>query len=226
MRVSAGADPDVLDPPTEHGHVPSTLAASLPPRARAYFTAVSIAALAATGPFVVHLPTGRVWLSFAVLATAAALAQLFVVRMPRDQSYHTAIVFLVPAAMVLPPSLVALIALVQHIPEWLNVRYRWYIQTFNIANWTLSVMGAWAAARGIEHAGLAGHPALRTALAGLAAVFVMVLINHALLATMLFLARGHSYRTSGLFAIENLSTDVTLAALGFTVAFAWRGNAW
>ena len=222
----AGSDGIALERPVEHGHVPSTLAANLPPRARAFFIAVSLAAVCATGPFLIHLPTGSDWLPFLALGAAAALAQLFVVRTSRDQSYHTAIVFLVPAALILPPGLVALVALVQHIPEWLNVRYRWYIQTFNIANWTLALMGGWAAARGVEVSGSTGHEALRTALAGVAAIVVIVAINHTLLATMLLLARGHSFRTSGLFAVENLSTDVVLAALGFAVAFAWRDNGW
>jgi diguanylate cyclase (GGDEF)-like protein/putative nucleotidyltransferase with HDIG domain len=225
MSQAAG-DAIALEPPVEHGHVPSTLAANLPPRARAFFVAVCVAAVCATGPFLVKPASGRDWLAFLALGAAAALAQLFVVRTPRDQSYHTAIVFLVPAALILPPGLVALVALVQHIPEWLNVRYRWYIQTFNIANWTLALMGAWAAARGVEVSGITGHESLRTALAGAAAIVTVVAINHTLLATMLFLARGHSFRTSGLFAVENLSTDLVLAALGFAVAFAWLDNAW
>ena len=38
---------------------------------------------------------------------AAAIAQLFMVRTPRNQSYHTTIVFLVPAALILPPQQLA-----------------------------------------------------------------------------------------------------------------------
>ena len=221
----AGGDAIALERPVEHGHVPSTLATALPPRAQAFFIAVCVAAVCATGPFLVSLPAGSDWLSFFALGAAAALAQLFVVRTPRDQSYHTAIVFLVPAALILPPGLVALVALVQHIPEWLNVRYRWYIQTFNIANWTLALMGAWAAARAVNGPGAVAHGP-RGALAGVAAILAVVAINHLLLATMLFLARGHSFRTSGLFAVENLSTDVVLAALGFAVAYSWHHNGW
>ena len=221
----AASDAIALERPVEHGHVPSTLAATLPPRAQAFFIAVCVAAVCATGPFLVTLPAGSDWLSFFALGAAAALAQLFVVRTPRDQSYHTAIVFLVPAALILPPGLVALVALVQHIPEWLNARYRWYIQTFNIANWTLALMGTWAAARAVNGPGPVAHGPWG-ALAGAAAILAVVVINHALLATMLFLARGHSFRTSGLFAVENLSTDVVLAALGFAVAYSWHDNGW
>ena len=73
------------------------------------------------------------WTTFFILGSLAALSQLFVVFTPRgDHSYHTSIVYLIPAAMLLPPELVALIATVQHVPDWLKYRYRWYVQTFNI----------------------------------------------------------------------------------------------
>ena len=75
------------------------------------------------------------------------------VRTPRDQSYHTTIVFLIPAALLLPPELVALMGVVQHIPEWLKVRYPWYIQGFNIANYTLNGLAAWAAVAASSRAG-------------------------------------------------------------------------
>ena len=130
--------------------------------------------------------------------------------------------FLVSAALILPPGLVAL---VQHIPEWLNVRYRWYMQRFNIANWTLALMAAWAVGHVVSGSDVAAHGP-RGALAGVAAIVTVLAVNHALLATMLLLAQGHSFRTSGLFAVESLSTDIVLAALGFSVAYAWLDNAW
>ena len=46
------------------------------------------------------------WTTFAILAAIAATAQLFVVSGPRHYAYHTTIVFLIPAAMLLPPELV------------------------------------------------------------------------------------------------------------------------
>ena len=223
---SAGIDGTELERPVEHGHVPNTLASTLPPRARAFFVAVCVAAVCVAGPFLAIRPSSHDWLAFLAFGAAAALAQLFVVRTPRDQAYHTAIVFLIPAALILPPGLVALVALVQHIPEWLNVRYRWYVQTFNIANWTLALMTAWAAARVVNGTSLVGNSTLRGALAGVVAIVALVAVNHLLLATMLYLGRGHTFRTSGLFAVENLSTDAVLAALGVAVAYSWRENGW
>ena len=87
------------------------------------------------------------WGTFAAFAAAAALTQLFVVWTPRNQSYHTSMVFLLPAALILPPELFVLVPLVQHIPEWLKERYAWYVQTFNIANYTLASLAAYVASR-------------------------------------------------------------------------------
>ena len=63
-----------------------------------------------------------------MLATSVAVAQFFVVRTPGNKSYHTTGVFLIAAALLLPPALLALIPLIQHIPEWLRSRGTWYVQ--------------------------------------------------------------------------------------------------
>jgi len=44
------------------------------------------------------------------------------------------------------------------------------------------------------------------------------------LATMLHLARGHSLRETGLFDVENLSTELVLSALGVAVYVFWQHN--
>ncbi|MET1009439.1 MAG: diguanylate cyclase, partial [Gaiellaceae bacterium] len=162
------------------------------------------------------------WLTFLVLATSAAVAQLFVVRTPRDQSYHTTIVFLIPGVLLLPPELIALLCVVYGIPEWLKIRYAWYIQAFNIANHTLNGLAAWGAVEVVRNAGFG--PELEFALSGLVASVVFVSLNHILLATMLHLARGHSFRGTGLFSVESLSTDFVLAMLGVALSGLWDWN--
>jgi diguanylate cyclase (GGDEF)-like protein/putative nucleotidyltransferase with HDIG domain len=191
--------------------------------AKLYLAAVSIATVvAAFVPLSNLSPQTREWPAFFVIASCAAIAQLFVVRTPRDQSYHTSIVFLIPAALLLPPELVALVGVVQHIPEWLKVRYPWYIQCFNICNYTLNGLAAWGAVWLVRHFGLAWEPTM--ALAGLAACVVFVATNHVLLATMLHFARGHTLRETGLFSGDSLATDLVLAALGVAFASLWRWN--
>ena len=105
------------------------------------------AAVAATMPFVARLDADTPgWTTFAILAVCVAVAQIFVVVTPANQSYHTTGVFLLPAALLLPPELVALIAFVQHVPDWLKRRLPFHIQAFNIANYTLATLAAWAVA--------------------------------------------------------------------------------
>jgi diguanylate cyclase (GGDEF)-like protein/putative nucleotidyltransferase with HDIG domain len=215
--------PEVPGTIDEHG------ADKKPPiRATIYFFVIGVVAAAATVPLLPHLKAGtHSWATFIILGSAAALAQLFVVRTPRNQSYHTTVVFLIPAVMLLPPELVALIGVIQHVPEWLKNRNAWYSQTFNICNWTISLLAAWAAfhaTAGADHL-LPNHD-LRLALAGMAAAAVCVAVNHILLAPMLHFFYSHSFRELGIFSFESLSTDLVLAALGVGIGTFWVLNPW
>jgi diguanylate cyclase (GGDEF)-like protein len=201
---------------------------SLPRRAAFFLSVVAVAAAAAAVPPIARLgPETEGWITFFILGAAAATAQLFVVRTPRNAArYYTTIVFLIAAVVLLPPGLVALIGLVQHVPEWLRMRYPWYIQTFNIVNYTLDCLAAWGAAHLVATAaGGLSQPA-RWALAGLVACVVFVALNHLLLATMMHLAERTPIQRSDLFTIESLSTDLILAALGVAFATFWVDNPW
>src|ERR687898_173570 len=199
---------------------------TLPRNARIYFFLVAAATAGATLPFMGRLQDTHDWVAFFILGSAAAVAQLFVVRTPRDQAYHTAIVFLIAAAFILPPELVALMGIVQHVPEWLKMRYRWYLQTFNICNYVLGSMAVWFLAhRILDWHAIPGHP-LRVAVAGLVCCVVFVGINHIVLALMLHFARGHTLRETGLFELEHLATDFVLAALGVVTFAFWETNPW
>ncbi len=198
----------------------------LPRNARIYFLLVAIATAAATLPFLARLQHTHEWIAFFILGSAAATAQLFRVQTPRDQAYHTAIVFLIAAAFLLPPELVALMGIVQHIPEWLKIRYRWYLQTFNICNYVLGSMAVWFLAHQILGWGAISDHALRVAFAGLVCCVVFVAINHTVLGLMLHFARGHTLRETGLFELEHLATDLVLAALGVATYAFWQVNPW
>src|SRR5438874_8593189 len=201
-------------------------APKLAPKAGVYFFLVLAATIAATAPPLSHLKAGtHGWTTFAILALISATAQLFVVGTPRHQAYHTTIVFLIPAAMLLPPGLVALLGLLHPLPEWLKTRLPWYIAIFNIANWTFSMMAAWAAFHSVL-AALGNTSRVSYALAGVAAAVTMVVLNHLLMAPMLRLARGLSFRDSELFSFQSLSTDLVLAMLGVATAAFWLSNPW
>jgi len=169
--------------------------------------------------------TAKEMAAFVLISIGAALAQLFPVRTPRDQSYHTTMVVLVPAALLLPAWLLPIVVIAQHLPEWLKVRYPWYIQLFNASNYLVDLFAAaWVADLVLHDADSIPNMQLRFAAAGLAAAVVLVVLNHVILATMLRLARGHSFRESGLFTLENLSTEFVLAGLGVLAAYAWVLN--
>src|ERR1051326_1311335 len=150
----------------------------LPPPGRLYYSGVAAAALTGGG-FALSRPEAapRDWLTFLVLASSAAAAQLFIVRTGRSHGFHTAIVFVVAGALLLPPALVVLMAVVQHLPEWIKERYPGYIQTFNIANYALGSLAAWMVADAIAPSAFHGGDA-RAAAAGAAAAVVFVLVNH------------------------------------------------
>jgi diguanylate cyclase (GGDEF)-like protein/putative nucleotidyltransferase with HDIG domain len=200
----------------------------LPLPAQIYGIAVGIAAAAVGLPFLLRLSGGtQGWATFGVLAAGAAVTHTYTVRTAKDSSFHTSWVFLIPAAMLLPPELVALIGVIMHVPEWLKERYAWYIQSFNIANYTLGNLATWAAATALLGAtSLIPDDHLRWAIAGLAACVVAVGANHIVLAPMMTLARGYSLRESGIFSFESLSTDFILATLGLVFAAFWDLNPW
>ncbi len=197
--------------------------------AKFYFALVATVTLGVVVSPLARLDAGtRGWPTFLVLAACAAAAQLVGgVTTTRNQSYNTSSVFLVAGAILLPPPLLVLLGLVQHLPEWLKMRYAWYIQTFNICNFTLDVLAASATfklAAGNSSLAAVGHA--RWAGAALAACLVFVALNHSLLATMLYLGRGHYPRETGLFSAESLATDLVLAALGIAISAFWQLNPW
>src|SRR5438445_7287748 len=89
---------------------------TLPRSAWIYFVVVTVATAAATLPFLGKLQHAHEWAGFLILGSFAAVAQLFTVRTARDQAYHTAIVFIVAAALILPPELFALMGTVLPLP--------------------------------------------------------------------------------------------------------------
>jgi diguanylate cyclase (GGDEF)-like protein/putative nucleotidyltransferase with HDIG domain len=200
----------------------------LAPAASAYGVAVGIAAVATALPFLLRLDTQRSgWTTFGILAFGAAASHTYTVRTSRDTAFHTSWVFLIPSALLLPPDLVALFGVVMHLPEWLKERYAWYIQSFNICNYTLGNLATWGAAKLMLDAnGLVPDEHLRWSLAGLVACTVAVGANHVVLAPMVTLARGHSLREAGVFSFESLSTDFIVATLGLAVAAFWNLNPW
>jgi PAS domain S-box-containing protein len=196
----------------------------LPAAGRVVYLLVVGGALSAAIATLAQLsPTGREWATFGVLAVCAALAQVFVVRTGRNHGFHAATVFVVAAALLLPPPLLVLMAVVQHGPEWVKERYPWFIQSFNIANFTLGSLAAWGAAHVAAQSQLPAGDGRRAAAAAAAAI-VFVGVNHVLLAVMLRYGRRLSFAASGLLSAESIAPDLALAAIGVILAAVWQSN--
>jgi hypothetical protein len=203
----------------------ATTQARLSGRATGYLGAVTVAAAAAAGTAIlVGLGSApREWATFLGVSVGAALAQLLLVETGRNHGFPVAPMFLVAAALLLPVELVALMGIAQQAPDLVRRRFPWYIQTFNAGNHTLNALAAWAVASVVSDHVL-GSGGVAWAMAGCAAAAAFVASNHILLAGMLRLARGHSFRESGLFCLKSLAIDLGLGGLGVCLAALTLAN--
>ena len=195
--------------------------ARLPATARTFFWATIAAAfVAAAATSTVSYDHVR-WPAFLAVLVGGALAQVFATHTEGNQVFHTGLAFSVAAALVLPPELVVVVCVLQHVPEWLRQRYPWFIEGFNIANVVLSGLAGWSVRAAFARDGVHVTAAATTAgvIAASAAALTFVLVNHAMLARMLRLARGHDLSASGLFTLDGLIQDGVVAAVGVGVAF-------
>src|SRR4051794_32062649 len=206
---------------------PTVRNGGLPRAAKIYLVLLGALTLSVASKFYLAAPSiHHGWAEFVALAIAATVAHTFPVKSPRNAQYHTSVVFLVAAALLLPPELLVLIPLVQTIPEWLKERYPWPIAVFNMSNYTLDALAAWGVSHLIRrHAsGFIADPHLRFAVAGLVACIFFVAMNHVLVAAILNLGRGHTFRQTGLFTAESISIDLVLTILGVSLAAFWHWN--
>ena len=194
----------------------------LPASASAYAALIEVlAAGAAVAALTDGIPAGYEWWRAALLLPLAAVAPMFRVAVGRNHSLHAAPAFVVAGTLVLPPALLVPLVLVMLVPQWIRDRYAWYIGLFNVANYMLSTLAAWAAVDLVRT-----DTDLGFAAAGLAAAVVFVAVNHVVLATMLRLGRGHSFRQSGLFSATGLTMELVLAALGIAIGASVLFNPW
>ena len=195
---------------------------SLPHSAAVYVAAVCLAAAAAAGAaLLVHEPDAHEWTAFALLLPLAAAAPFFRVAVGRNYSLHTGPAFIVAGALVLDPLMLLGLVAALHVPQFWRQRSPWYIHAFNLANSVLSALAAWLAV-----AAVGGGENLRFAASGLAAAVSYVVVNHALLAVMLRLGRGHGFRASGLFSPSGLAIELVLAGLGVALGAFANFNPW
>lgn len=197
----------------------------LPRIARAYLVAVFLVAFLLTAvsallarPVMSGLPA-----AVAILALATGVQQ-FKVQSPKHQHYFLTTMFFVAGALLLSPVELVAAIVVSHLVEYLRTRYRWYIQAFNIANF--AVAGLVARAVFVVGMPAAWTPGPWVTLRGLTAGLVFVLVNHLLTAAIIVWARRVPIKQAGTLSLENVVTDLALAALGVLSALVWSIEAW
>jgi hypothetical protein len=195
----------------------------LPPAARSFLLQIGTGAILVGIAASLAAPRDGRWSTFIVLLFAALAAQAAATHIAGKQVFHTGLAFTVAAAVLLEPRQLIVICVVQHLADWARQRYAWYIQLFNIVNYTIGAMAAWAANKAILGT-TSDPPRVLHVVAALAGGAAFVLTNHALLARMLRLARGFSLRATGLFSLDGLLTDAGLAATGAAVALTLPHN--
>jgi hypothetical protein len=176
---------------------------------RAYIGGISLGALVAaallwrTGPAAATLGT------FVVVTALGALAHAYPIRGSRHQAYQVTLPFIAIAAAVFSaPQLIAFILLI-HLAEQGRLRRPVSIQWFNACDYLISA--AIAAVLYHRAALLLPDGALGQLIGALAAGCTFILVNRVLLAGVLWVARGLSPLTSGLFQPELLAADLVIA---------------
>lgn len=176
--------------------------------------------------------TAIAWLPFLVLTLLASLAQLFVAEAPNHVAYSATPIFVFASLLILEPWQFITLVVVYHLIEWAKERLceghrlrSWYIQPFNVAS---EIIAGLAARDFYSQLNLiAEHTSgLIPVLIGGLAALMFVAINHSLLGVALVLARGKTWRETGMLTPESVASDVVLLLLGYVIAILWELNSW
>ncbi len=194
----------------------------LPRSARIYIsTVLAIAGVLSTAAMVASPPRLTMAPVAGLLLLSATVAQQFKVKSPKHQSYYTTTIFIFSASLLLRPAYVIGIILVAHLVEMARIRYRWYIQAFNIANFSICALAAWAIFD-LRSPAPEWNPIGHALLAGMA----FVGINHLLTALVIMWARKVPIARAGTLNWDNLGTDLALMSIGALGALLWLTDPW
>ena len=194
----------------------------LPQIAALYVGTICVAALAAAAASIaVDGAADHNWTAFALLLPLTAVAPFFRVAVGRNYSLHTG-----------PPSSSRARSCSTRwgcSPSWPHCISRRSCAGATRGTSTSSISPTTSSAHlppGSSSRRSAATDDFRFAAAGVAAAITFVAVNHALLAVMLRLGRGHSFRESGLFSPAGLAIELVLVGLGVAVAAFAQFNPW
>lgn len=164
------------------------------------------------------------------LAVAAAVCQVLVVERAStsgQRSDHLTLSPLFAALLLLPRPMLALVVVFTFIPEWYLRRRSWFGQIFNISVYLCAaVLARFCFMRVTGDDRLQNSPvfASMSALGILLPIPIFLATQSLMLAWVLKLARGQSFRTSGLFTRDSQLLEVALVCMGLSFAVCWVIN--
>jgi hypothetical protein len=155
-----------------------------------------------------------------LLAAVGAVAQTLKVEGPNNRTNYNVALFVYGFAFIaLGPGAAVFVIVMSHLVDWIWHRYPWFIQSFNIGAYAISVYLAGVA---IETVSLGTQVLdLNVAVSMVAANLVFVFVNHFLVGAVVKLARGQSFAESGVFGFFTLFLDFTLLSMGTVTALIW-----
>lgn len=167
------------------------------------------------------------WLMAAGLAIGASACQVLVVERRTtagQRSDHLTLTPLFAAVLLLPRPLLALVVVLTFVPEWYLRRRSWFGQLFNVAVYLVA-----AALARLSLFALTGQYRLEgtaellswQAIAVAPPLLIFEATQTFMLALVLKLARGQSFRTSGLFTRDSLLLEGALLCMGLGFATSW-----
>jgi diguanylate cyclase (GGDEF)-like protein/putative nucleotidyltransferase with HDIG domain len=168
-----------------------------------------------------HLEGQLIWLL--MLSALGSMAMILKIEgSTHESSYNISWIVYGFTFVLLGTPAALLVIVVSHLADWIWHRYPWYIQSFNIANFAIAISAADLVYSWMQPTGVSNQ--IWEAFGLLTALIVFTLTNHFLIGVVLKLARGQSFRQSGVFGLITLMIDFAMLGTGAVAALIWRLN--
>lgn len=160
---------------------------------------------------------------FVVLCVLGSTLHILKVEGATNRSHYTFSFLIFGFALLhLDAPLALLVILVSNLAEWVWNKPSWFIQLFNISCYTIVAQVTLLVYTSINP----GHsttswPVILGIVLSMAS---FTLINHLIIGVVVWLARGESFKQSGIFGIVPLLIDLTMLAVGASMALVWDYN--
>ncbi len=160
---------------------------------------------------------------FTVLCILGSVLHILKVEGATNRSHYTFSFLIFGFAIIfLDAPLALIVIIVSNLAEWLWHRPAWFIQLFNISCYVISAQVAVLVYQSLNAQG--GFNSWEVILAITLAMVSFTLVNHMLVGVILWLARGESFKQSGIFDPLPLFIDLTMLTLGASLVLVWNYN--